>query len=536
MIQMMTGYVALAMSAALTFQAKASQDTIGKKQLPAKQFSVQEKFEKAKTSTPHLRAFLTKFPKGGDLHNHLVGAIYAENYIAWGAEDGLCINPDNFGLTPPEKDKECAIPAKDAMKSGSIRDKIINALSMRNFKPSAGWSGHDQFFSTFDKMYYANFYQYGDGPLRSGDMLAELSARAAAQNLGYLELLHTMELGSILSMVPSNFGAGELSIKGLYKALMQGPFGKALPQLVLNARQHLDQATNRKNKILDCAHAGAGCDVEILFLHQVIREFSLPQVFAQLILGTEIARADHRMAGLNMVAPEDGVIAMADYDKHMQMINFLWQNEKEAGGELNISLHAGELTLGLVAPEDMRNHIRKAIEVAHAKRIGHGIDIAYEDNAENLLQKMADDEIMVEINLSSNEAILGVKGRDHPYALYQEAGVPMALSTDDEGVSRIDITNEYIKAVMEQGASYNDLLTLSRNSLTYSFIPGESLWTKNIISNADCANDLKLENRSPSQYCQAFLDTSTKASMQWSLEQKINQFEGYLVLETKENE
>ena len=529
MTKFISTYVVLVLAVTLTFNVYASQENTVEKGHSTDQAALLSAFADAKKSLPHLRTFLKKFPKGGDLHNHLVGAIYAESYIAWGAEDSLCIHPQTFGLIPPEKGKACEISAKQAMQSGSLRDKTINALSMRRFYPTNGWSGHDQFFSTFDKMYYANFYQYGSGPLRSGDMLAELSARAAAQNLGYLELLHTMELGSILSMVPANFGEKEKSIARLYKALMRGPFGKALPQLVSNARAHLDLAVKRKNLLLDCENNGTGCDVNILFLHQVIREFSLPQVFAQLILGAELARTDHRMVGLNMVAPEDGAISMADYDKHMQMINFLWQKETEAGGDLNVSLHAGELTLGLVAPEGLRSHIRSAIEVAHAKRIGHGIAIAYEDNSEELLQKMAHDEIMVEINLSSNDTILGVKGSEHPYALYKEAGVPMALSTDDEGVSRIDITNEYMRAVTEQGVSYADLLQLSRNSLTYSFIPGDSLWQKKSISNAACAQDLVTYVSSPSPKCQAFLETSAKAKMQWQLEQNINHFEALLM-------
>ncbi len=524
MKSMINIFAALVVATATVFSASAEQNTESTI-VPAGNLKfVKAAFEEAKKNKPRLREFLTGFPKGGDIHNHMVGAIYAESYIAWAAEDGLCISVPDFALVPPKKNEACDISAVAATRSGEMREKLINSLSMRNFQPSSGWSGHDQFFSTFNKMYYANFYQYDKGPLRTGDMLAELAERAASQYLGYLELLHTMELGSILSMVPPNLGEKEKTIEGLYKVLMAGPFGKALPQLVSNARGHLDRASNRKNQLLQCQENNSSCDVKILFLHQVIREFSLPQVFAQLILGAELSKTDHRMVGLNMVAPEDGVLAMADYDKHMQMIGFLWKKEKEAGGELNITLHAGELVLGLVPPEALKSHIRSAIEVAHAKRIGHAIAIAHEDNVGQLLQIMADNEIMVEINLSSNDDILGVVGKDHPYALYKASGVPMALSSDDEGVSRIDITNEYMRAVMEQGASYEDLLSLSRNSLIYSFISGESLWKQGVINNSDCAQDLKFGPSSPSSKCLIFLDSSAKAAMQWKLELKINQF------------
>src|SRR5437763_8848586 len=39
-----------------------------------------------------LNAFLRAMPKGGDLHNHLTGAAYAEHYIAIAAENGMCID------------------------------------------------------------------------------------------------------------------------------------------------------------------------------------------------------------------------------------------------------------------------------------------------------------------------------------------------------------------------------------------------------------------------------------------------------------
>ncbi len=124
--------------------------------------------------------------------------------------------------------------------------------------------------------------------------------------------------------------------------------------------------------------------------------------------------------------------------------------------KVKLSLHAGELTLGMVPPAALRSHIRDAIEIGGASRIGHGVDIPYETDAPQLLARMARDRIAVEINLTSNDTILGVSGRNHPLALYRAAGVPVVLSTDDEGVSRSDMTNEYLRAATEQGLRYLD--------------------------------------------------------------------------------
>ncbi|MGZ5178379.1 MAG: hypothetical protein ACXWCW_30005, partial [Burkholderiales bacterium] len=41
---------------------------------------------------PLLQAFLHDMPKGGDLHSHLTGAIYAEDVLDWAASDNFCVD------------------------------------------------------------------------------------------------------------------------------------------------------------------------------------------------------------------------------------------------------------------------------------------------------------------------------------------------------------------------------------------------------------------------------------------------------------
>ena len=61
-------------------------------------------------------------------------------------------------------------------------------------------------------------------------------------------------------------------------------------------------------------------------------------------------------------------------------------------------------------------------------------------------------------------------GKNHPLATYLAAGVPVVISTDDAGVSRINMTNEYFRAVHDQGLGYPTLKAIARNALTYSFL------------------------------------------------------------------
>ena len=192
-----------------------------------------------------------------------------------------------------------------------------------------------------------------------------------------------------------------------------------------------------------------------------------------------------------------------------------------------MTLHAGELAPGLVPYEGLCCHIRLAVEEAQAERIGHGVDVMYEDRPHELLKEMARKHILVEISLTSNDLILGISGKDHPFPLYRQFGVPVALATDDEGVSRIDLTHEYVRAVQAYGLNYRDLKHIVRTSIEHSFLPGESLWRAHdnftaVIS--ACGKD-SLGNDKPSSSCAAFLESSEKAAQQWELERRFRKFE-----------
>jgi len=101
------------------------------------------------------------------------------------------------------------------------------------------------------------------------------------------------------------------------------------------------------------------------------------------------------------------------------------------------------------------------------------------------------------------------------------------LSTDDEGVSRIDLTHEYTRAALEYHLGYLDLKKMARTSLEHSFLPGESLWQKLdefTRVNAACASQ-KLGAESPTGPCLRFLKGNERAEQQWELEHRFAVFE-----------
>ena len=70
--------------------------------------------------------------------------------------------------------------------------------------------------------------------------------------------------------------------------------------------------------------------------------------------------------------------------------------------------------------------------------------------------------------------ILGVHGKEHPLTAYRQAGVPTVLSTDDAGVSRIDLTNEYFRAARDYPLGYHDLKAIARASIEHSFLDADA--------------------------------------------------------------
>ena len=259
------------------------------------------------------------------------------------------------------------------------------------------------------------------------------------------------------------------------------------------------------------------------FIYQVLRGLPKEIVFAQTLLGFEAAQADpERVVGINFVMPEDGYVSMRDYELHMKMVKYM----HGVYPGVHIALHAGELAYGLVPPDGLCCHIRLAVE-AGAERIGHGVDVMYEEHAHELLKEMAKRHVMVEVNLTSNDVILGVSGKQHPLPLYREFGVPVALSTDDEGVSRIDLTNEYVRAVQTYGLKYADLKKMARTGLAHAFLPGKSLWAGEDVfarTVSECGKDT-LGSEKPSKGCAEFLKMNEKAQQQWELEQRFRKFE-----------
>ena len=479
----------------------------------------------ARQNPLQLRHFLLGMPKGGDLHNHLSGAVYAESWIRAAAEDHLCVEIAKLAFVKPRagtsggaEQPACGdgkVPAASAFKDQELYDALVDAFSMRGFVPSPGLTGHDHFFDAFAKFGGTDHHHLGE-------WIDEVATRAAAQNEQYLELMHTPEFSHTAAI------SKEIGWRENFSQLRDELLAHGLRDDVSLAKTSADQAEALRMKREHCgqADAAAACKVEVRYLCQVLRGYAKEQVFAQTLMCFETASADLRFVGINLVMPEDGYTAMNDYPLHMRMVAFF----RGLYPKIHVSLHAGEIAPGFVPYEGLCCHIRLAVEQGQAERIGHGVDSMYENNPRELMKEMAANHVMVEISLTSNDVILGVSGKDHPFPLYRMFGVPVALSSDDEGVSRIDLTHEYVRAVQSYDLHYADLKQMVRTSLEHSFLRGASLWS----APDDFAHAVSVCSEDPlgaekfSSGCADFLKSSEKASQQWELERRFRAFEAGL--------
>ncbi|HEX7886637.1 MAG TPA: adenosine deaminase [Phenylobacterium sp.] len=461
----------------------------------------------SKMGAAELAVVLKAFPKGGELHNHLGGGTPAELLLDWAVEDRLCVDVAELAIRT-----SCVgdglKPAAEVAANEALRSALIDSLTTRHpgFRDR---SGHDQFFTAFSRR--------GALPGRNGDALAETLDGLARQNTFYVELMVTPQFVASRAVGARVGWRGDPAATRV--ALSEAGVEKLVPAVIADT----DAMEARAREVMKCGapQATAGCGVTVRYLFQAMRQGPVEQTMAQLQLGVATIAADRRWVGLQLVAPEDSPDAVNGYDLHMRIVAELTDH----GRRVPVALHAGELTLKLVAPEAMSFHVRDAVEVAGARRIGHGTALPEEVGAEATAREMAAKGVLVEVNLISNSVILGVKPEDHPYAWFRKMGVPVSLSTDDSGISRSELSGDYAYAV-RNGATYADLKTAARNAVAYGFLAGEGLWTDpNVYLRPVPACAGQVGEPEPKGACAAFVAKSDKAREQWRHERLLKAFE-----------
>lgn len=413
-----------------------------------------------------LAMFATMMPKGGDIHHHFSGAIYAETFLEWAKQNGFCIFTETSVTLQIEKFHVAMDPGaltsgqraacKDVdtvMASEDVYRALLMTWSSKDYDHQS--PGDQHFFDTFQYFGSIAAANYAQG-------MQQLKARAIAENVSYIE-----------TMLEQSPAVESADLTRAFEGISDRLDDAKLEQLFAQGYDALERTPGAGAAIDEflapIKGAAEGLDDERFtarFIVFAVRSQPPDVVFSHLYTAFRAAEQYEKLVGVNFVGPENGAVSLRDYTLHMKMFAFF----KRKHPRVRIALHAGELALGMVPPEGLRFHINEALRIAGASRIGHGADIPHEAGATDLLARMRRNKIAVEINLTSNKDILGISGASHPLHLYRKFGVPYVISTDDAGVSRNTLSSEYLLYITGFRPSYDELKATVFRSITYSFL------------------------------------------------------------------
>jgi adenosine deaminase CECR1 len=393
---------------------------------------------KAKATPEQLYTFLYALPKGGDLHNHLSGAVLSEwmwdaalaqqarGYIYYTKvriQNCVDYGSDEFGRNPYlllfknlqasgyQKLDACQQSEYKRLQDLDEREKTAWLNSMRLDTP---YEGRNEFFNAI----WERIDDLLLNPYLIADILYRNMEAFGQEGVVYLETQNgvggyrkadgsAMSEDEVIAIFRERLASKEAKATGV-----EVRFQNALLRFVPGAEERLKQLYAINDRYRDL------------------------------------------YVGVNMVGREDD-----DKGYPLRFLPVLRELRKRYP-DINLSIHAGEV-------DEPNFHIRDTLLLG-AKRIGHGVNLITDPE---MMVLMRNGPYMVEINLVSNLLLEYVQDySQHPFPEYLRIGIPVALSTDDRGMWDSSMTDEYFVAVREFNLSWEEMVQLGRNSLKYSFL------------------------------------------------------------------
>ena len=421
-------------------------------------------FEKIRNNSALLTAFFSQMPKGGDLHHHYSGSVYAETYFDIAVGKNFFINKLSLELSVIKPTADTNWTNFSSIEQEGLlpeyKQRLLQLWSVKDYN-FISYPSYRQFFETFLHFGIASDLSYEQG-------LIELKNRARAEHISYIE--------TMFKIIACDKPVDDLFTMNDKLEQFQSSKNVLSAQMLLDSLFNIIEKRNvaacavNFNAALEKLHTSLAIDDTAFMMRYqnfVLRFMNPVQLFTNLVVAFESANRSPLVVGVNIVAPEHEDVSMNDYWLHMQMFNYCHKKFPS----VKYSMHAGELALGMVKPEELNWHISSAVYDAKANRIGHGVDMPYEKNCYALMNYMSKNNIPVEINLFSNEFILKVKDDRHPIMLYRSFKVPIIISSDDAGVLRSSLTDQYVLlANRYRTISYAEIKEFVYNSIQYSFI------------------------------------------------------------------
>jgi adenosine deaminase CECR1 len=407
---------------------------------PLRAVAAEAWFEEFKaTATPEqMYRFLYSMPKGGDLHNHLTGAVRSEWYwdaaIAAEAQGYVYYTRVRIANCAPYGNDEFG-PGREFLLFKNIQASTfakLDACNKSEFKPlkqldareKEGWLGSmrlDKPYEGRNEFFDAIWDRINDllqNPYLIRDILLDNMQAFGKEGVVYLET----QQGVDGFVKPDGSPLGMEEAAGIYRQLLASPAAKATGVEVRLQNALLRFLPNAEQRLRDL--------------------YAINDRFRDLYVG------------VNMVGREDN-----EKGYPLRFLPVL-RELRHKYPDINLSIHAGE-------NDEPNSHIRDTLLLG-AQRIGHGVNLISDPET---LSRLRYGPYLVEINLISNLLLEYVSDYSkHPFPEYLRIGVPVALSTDDRGMWDSNMSDEFYVAVKEFNLSWEEIVTLGHNSLQYAFL------------------------------------------------------------------
>jgi adenosine deaminase len=266
---------------------------------------VARQFEALRQNPEELRAFFLAMPKGGDIHNHMTGAVYAEELIDQASAQGLCISLDNFTVSSKYCGSDNCEPVSNAYSDSELYDQIVDEWSMRD-ADLLDESEHDHFFDTFGI--------FGGATSNTSALLAYIRSNAFRENVAYLEIM--TGAGSAAANLGSKAGWDD-NLSALYEKLVDN----GLYSVSQSLNDYINETDSGSLRILE-NEGDPGKNVTIRYILTATRTMPNERVFGQLATAFDAVNKSSLSAGVNLLSAEDNWNSRVNYSQQMEMVEF----------------------------------------------------------------------------------------------------------------------------------------------------------------------------------------------------------------------
>ncbi len=375
-----------------------------------------------------------KLPKA-ELHSHLGGVLSPSEIIEVAKEErDYRVKPDNDTLCKPDNDinaesenaPSCKVRDDARIK---FKENITKILSYENGPES------------FEKLIYGNYLDEKD--------FYNIGI-VAYQKLGDFQGSALLQTEKTIAKTLEIYAENLIRENVKYVEIRCSPY--KYTKLGLSINQVVDRMTKTLEKYSD--------RLEYRFIYIIGRQATKAEIKKSVdeILGLLERNSDFRskLVGIDLAGNEGATKPSELRDEFMPLLEKC----------LNITIHAGET--------ESAESIWEAVYHLSADRIGHGLRLLEKPE---LLERFLSKNIGVEMCPSSNFQIVGFyqkdlnqSGKKYPLAEYIRRGLKVSLNTDDQGISRTNLANEFLKASeLCPELTLWDFIVLIRNSVSMAF-------------------------------------------------------------------